>query len=131
VKNIVLSPTAEWNVIAPESTTIAQLYAGYIAILAALAAVMSFVRMSMIGVRLPLGGGLLRYPMSSALTTAVMSFVFGLIGVFVVGLIINGLAGTFSAQKDQRQALKVAGASEYPRSCRRAISASRRRCASP
>lgn len=114
VKNIVMAPTAEWQVIAPESTSIAQLYMGYVAILAALATVMAFVRMALIGVRLPLGGGVMRYPMSSALSTAVMSFVFGLIGVFLVGLIINGLAGTFSAQKDQRQALKVAAYSLTP-----------------
>ena len=114
VKNIVMSPTAEWQVIAPESTSIAQLYTGYIAILAALATVMAFIRMALIGVRLPLGGGVMRYPMSSALSTAVMSFVFGLIGVFLVGLIINVLAGTFSAQKDQRQALKVSAYSLTP-----------------
>ena len=114
VKNIVLGPAAEWEAVAPESTSIAQLYTGYIVILAALAAVLAFVRMSMIGVRLPLGGGVMRYPMGSGMTTAVMSFVLGLIGVFVVGLIINGLAGTFSAQRDQRQALKVAAYSLTP-----------------
>ena len=114
VKNIVMSPAAEWEAIAPESTSIAQLYTGYIVILAALAAVLSFVRVSLIGVRLPLGGGILRYPMSSGLNTAVMSIVLGLIGVFIVGLIINALAGTFSAQRDQRQALKVAAYSLTP-----------------
>jgi hypothetical protein len=114
VKNIVLSPKTEWEVIAPESTSATQLYTGYIVILSALAAVLAFVHMSVIGARLPLGGGVLRYPMSSGLTAAVMGFVLGLIGVFLVGLIINGLAGTFSAQRDQRQALKVAAYSLTP-----------------
>jgi hypothetical protein len=114
VKNIVLSPKTEWETIAPESTSVAQLYTGYIMILAALAAVLAFVHMSVIGARLPLGGGVMRYPMGSGLTTAVLSFVFGLIGVFLVGLIINGLAGTFSAQRDQRQAMKVAAYSLTP-----------------
>jgi hypothetical protein len=114
VKNIVLSPKAEWDVIAPESTSVAQLYTGYVMILAALAAVLAFVHMSVLGAHLPLGGGVMRYTMGSGLTTAVMSFVFGLIGVFLVGLIINGLAGMFSAQRDQRQAMKVAAYSLTP-----------------
>ncbi len=114
VKNIVLAPRSEWDVIALESTTVAQLYTGYVVILSALAALFSFVRMSLIGVSLPLGGGVLRYPLASGLTTAVMGFVFGLIGVFLVGSIINGLAGTFSARRDQRQALKVAAYSLTP-----------------
>jgi hypothetical protein len=114
VKNIVLAPRSEWDVIAPESTTVAQLYTGYVVILSALAALFSFVRLSLIGVSLPFGGGVLRYPLASGLTTAAMGFVFGLVGVLLVGLIINALAGTFSARRDQRQALKVAAYSLTP-----------------
>jgi hypothetical protein len=114
LKNIVLSPKSEWPVIGPESTTVAQLYGGFVSILAALAALLMFVRMSLIGVRMPLGAGVIRYPMGSGLTNAVMAFVFGLIVVFLVGLIINALAGTFSAQRDPRQAMKVAAYSMTP-----------------
>src|SRR4029077_2061088 len=48
------------------------------------------------------------------LTYTVMMFVSALIGVFLVGLIINALAPTFSGQRDQRQALKVAAYSLTP-----------------
>ena len=114
VRNIVLTPRSEWDVIAPESTTVAQLYTGYVILLSALAAVIAFVHLTVIGANLPLGGGVLRYPLGSGLAATAMSYVSGLIGVFLVGLIVNGLAGTFSAQADQRQALKAAAYSLTP-----------------
>lgn len=114
VMNVVLSPRSEWGVIAAESTTVAQLYKGYIVILSALAAVLAFVHLSVIGANLPFGGGVMRYPLGAGLTATVMSFVFGLIGVLVIGFIVNGLAGTFAAQPDQRQAMKVAAYSLTP-----------------
>jgi hypothetical protein len=113
IKNIVLAPKSEWPVIAPEPTTIAQLYVGYLMPLAVLAALLGFVRMSVLGYNSAFGGGF-RMPIASGLTYTVMMFVSALIGVFIVGIIINALAPTFSGQRDQRQALKVAAYSLTP-----------------
>jgi Yip1 domain len=113
VKNIVLSPRSEWPVIAPESTSTAELYTGYVMPLAALAAAMSFVRMAIIGMHVPFAG-VTRMPMTSGLSYAILSFAFGLVGLFLVGLIINGLAPTFGGSSDRRQALKVAAYSFTP-----------------
>jgi hypothetical protein len=113
VKNIVLSPKSEWPIIAPEPTSIGQLYVGYVIPLAALAAVMSFVHMSLIGVRVPFAGAV-RMPIDTGLTSAVAAFGFGLLGIFLVALIVNGLAPTFSGARDLRQALKVAAYSLTP-----------------
>jgi hypothetical protein len=113
VKNIVLSPKLEWPVIAPEPTTIAQLYIGYVMPLSALAAVLGFIHMSLIGVNVPFAGAI-RTPMAAGLVYAVAAFGFGLVGLFLVGLIINALAPTFSGERDQRQALKVAAYSLTP-----------------
>jgi Yip1 domain len=113
IKNIVLSPTTEWPVIAPEPTPAAQLFIGYVAPLAALAAVLGFVRMSLLGVNTAFGGSF-KMPIGSGLTYMVMMLVAALLGVFVVGLIINALAPTFSGQRDQRQALKVSAYSLTP-----------------
>jgi hypothetical protein len=107
IKRILLSPREEWPIIASEPTSVAQLYTGYVMPLAALAALMSFVRMSLIGVSLPFGGAI-RTPMVAGLIYALVTFGFGLLGLYLVGLIINGLAPTFSGQRDQRQALKTA-----------------------
>jgi hypothetical protein len=107
IKNILLTPKTEWAAIEPEATSIAQLYTGYVIPLAAFAALMSFVRMSMIGVSVPFGGAF-RTPILSGLMFALVSFGFGLLGLFLVGLIINALAPTFSGERNQRQALKTA-----------------------
>jgi len=112
VKNIVLSPNTEWPVIAAENTTVPQLYLGYVVPLALLAALMGFLRMSVLG-RSAFGYNF-RMPISSGLTYTLTMFVSALFGVFVVGLIINALAPTFSGMRDQRQALKVAAYSLTP-----------------
>ena len=113
VKNIVLAPKSEWPVIAPEPTTVSQLYVGYVMPLAVLAALLGFVRMSVLGVSTAFGGGF-RMPIGSGLAYTAMVFVSALIGVFIVGFIINALAPTFGGQRDQRQALKVAAYSLTP-----------------
>jgi hypothetical protein len=112
-KNIVLGPKLEWRVIAPEPTSIAQLYTGYVMPLAAFAAVMSFLHMSVIGASVPFAG-VVRTPIASGLMAAILSFGLGLVGLFLVGLIINRLAPTFAGLSDRRQALKVAAYSFTP-----------------
>jgi hypothetical protein len=107
IKNIILTPKTEWPVIEAEPTAVGQLYTGYVMPMAAFAAVMSFIRMSVIGVNLPFGGTI-RTPFVSGLFSSVLTFVMGLIGLYLVGLIINMLAPTFGGQRDQRQALKTA-----------------------
>ena len=107
VKNILLTPKTEWPAIEREPTTIAHLYTAYVMPLAALAALISFVRMSLIGISLPFGGAI-RTPLASGLGYAFVTFGFGLLGSYLVALIINALAPTFSGERDQRQALKAA-----------------------
>jgi hypothetical protein len=107
IKNIVLTPKTEWPVIEAESTSVAKLYSGYVMPMAGFAAVMSFIRMSVIGVSLPFGGTI-RTPLVSGLFSSVLTFVMGLIGLYLVGLVINLLASPFGGQQDQRQALKTA-----------------------
>lgn len=113
IKNIVLNPRTEWPVIAAEPTTVSQLFIGYVAPLAALAALLGFVRLSVLGVSTAFGGGF-RMPVASGLVYTVMTFVSALFGVFIIGLIINALAPTFAGQRDQRQAIKTAAYSLTP-----------------
>jgi hypothetical protein len=89
-------------VIETEPTTILQLYKGYVIPLAAFSALMSFVRMSVIGI------SFFRVPFFAGLTFALVNFVMGLLGLYVVGWIIDVLAPTFSGQRDRRQAVKTA-----------------------
>jgi Yip1 domain len=108
VKNILLTPKSEWIVIAGEPTSLGRLYGGYVAPMAGFAAVMSFMRMSVAGVGLPFGGGTIRLPIASGVMSAAVTFILGLLGLFLVGIVINVLAPIFSGVRDQRQALKAA-----------------------
>jgi hypothetical protein len=115
VKNILLAPKTEWPVIEAEPTTPAQLYTGYVMPLAALPAAISLIHMSIIAISPPFSAAI-RMPFTSGLTTAVLTFGLGLVGPFLVALIINGLASYFGGTHDQRQALKVAAYAFTPAS---------------
>ncbi|HEU0201755.1 MAG TPA: Yip1 family protein [Burkholderiaceae bacterium] len=112
-RNIVLSPKAEWQVIAPEATSVGALYAGYIAPLAAIGAIASFIGLSLVGVSLPFFGTY-REPVLSGMSIALVTFVFALAGVFILALIIDALAPTFGGERNRMQALKVAAYAYTP-----------------
>ncbi|MDQ6829066.1 MAG: YIP1 family protein [Gemmatimonadota bacterium] len=104
---ILLHPQSEWPVIDAEPATVASLYSGYIAPLAAIAPVASLIGMSVFGIRLPFGGAY-RVPLGSAIVGAIVQYVLALGGTFVLALIIDALAPTFGGQRGKIQALKVA-----------------------
>jgi len=62
--------------------------------------------MSIVGVSLP--SGTIRTPVASGLVSSAVTFVLGLLGLFLVGVIINMLAPTFRGHASRRQALKTA-----------------------
>ena len=106
VRNILFHPKAEWDVIDTEPATPRGLYAGYACILAAIPAVCTFIGLQVFGVgafgvtyRPPLIGGLLQ---------AIVGYLLSLIMVFILALVIDGLAPSFGSQKNRIQALKLA-----------------------
>jgi hypothetical protein len=107
VKNILLTPRTEWEVIDAEPTTVADLYKGYIIPLAAIGPVAQAIGFSVFGMRLPFLGTY-RTPVVNAVTQAVVTFVLTLVMVYVLSLIIDKLAPTFGGIPNQIQALKVA-----------------------
>jgi hypothetical protein len=106
-KRILLQPGQEWQVINTEATTTADLYKSYIVPLAAIGPVASIIGMSVVGVSVPFFGTY-RVPFGTAISHAVVTYVMTLVGVYVLALIINALAPTFAAEKNDMQALKVA-----------------------
>src|ERR1700691_21085 len=92
-KSILLTPRAEWPVIAAEPDTIRGIYTGYIMILAAIPAVKLLLASRFLGV--------------SVLPIVITTYVLSLAGTFLVALIVDALAPTFGGQKDRVQALKV------------------------
>jgi Yip1 domain len=107
VKNICLTPTTEWPVIAVEPTSTGDLITGYVAPLAAIGAAAGFIGGSLIGRSLPFIGTF-RTPLVWGLGAAVFTFIMAIVGVFILGLIIDALAPTFGGEKSSAQALKVA-----------------------
>jgi len=101
IKGILLQPKGEWRKIDSEPGDAGYLISNYVAILAAVAPICTFIGTSIIGIggaRIGIGLGLFR---------AVVVYVLTLIGFFVVGYIIDFLAGTFGARKDLQSAMKV------------------------
>jgi hypothetical protein len=107
VKNILLQPKQEWEVISGESTTTADLYKNYIMLLAAIGPAASIIGMSIVGVSMPFMGTF-RVPIVTSIVSAVVYYILGLVGVYILAMIIDYLAPTFSGQKNMDQALKLA-----------------------
>jgi hypothetical protein len=107
IRNILFAPKSEWRVIQAEPTSVSRLYSGYVMPMAAFAAVMSFIRMSVVGVDVP-SGVTIRAPWVSGLQTTLLTFLLSLGGLYLVGWVINSLASAFGGRPDRRQALKTA-----------------------
>jgi hypothetical protein len=102
VVKILTTPKTEWPVIEAESTDVAKLYSGYIAILAAIPAICSFIGSTMIGT--PIIG---KTPMIAAFVTMVLTYAAALAGVYISALIVDKLAPTFGSVPNFIQALKL------------------------
>lgn len=104
--NISLNPKTEWPVIAAEETTTGELFKSYIIPLSAIPVVAGFIGMSVFGMSMPFVGTI-RIPFVDGLIRAILHFGLGLVSIYLISLIINGLAPTFGGEKNPLQALKV------------------------
>jgi hypothetical protein len=97
----------KWGVISGETTTTSELYKNYIIPLAAIGPVASFIGMSIVGISMPFIGTF-RVSITTSIASAVVYYILGLIGVYILAMIIDYLAPTFSGTKNMDQALKLA-----------------------
>jgi Yip1 domain len=110
VKNIILTPKTEWDVIAAEPTQPKDLTISYVLPLAALAAIAGFIGIVVIGSFL-VG----RVSFVWGLVGLVWHLVMAVVSVFVIGFIIDALAPSFGGQKNFNQAFKVAAYAATPK----------------
>ncbi len=96
VKGIILAPNAEWPAIQREPGDVAFLFINYVAILAAIPAVCGFVGWQFAGVHF-----------GAALFMAVTRYVLSFVTVYILALIVDGLATTFGGQQHFGNALKL------------------------
>lgn len=113
VKNMMVTPKTEWDVVAAEPSQPKEIVTGYVIPLAALAAVAGFISSVVIGTSVPMLGTV-RMSIAGGLVSAVLTFVMAIVGVFVMGFIIDALAPTFGGTKSMPQAVKVAAYSYTP-----------------
>lgn len=105
VKSILMSPKTEWPIIGAEPATVADLYKNYIIWLAAIPAVVGFIKGSLIGYSML--GITVRTPIGAGITGMIVGYVLSLVLVYVVALIVDALAPTFGGLKSQVQAVKA------------------------
>ncbi len=114
IQGIILKPAEEWPKIKGEPvSSIAELYKSYIMIVAAIPAIAQFLGFWLIGISLPFRG-FVRFSLAGALGRALVSYVFSLVMVYVLALIVDALAPTFSSQPNQINALKLVAYSMTP-----------------
>ncbi len=101
IKAILLQPKSEWPVIGREPGDFGYLFSNYVAYVAAIPPVCTFIGTSIIGF------GPFRVGIVSGLLRAVIIYVLTLVGVFVVAYIIDFLAGVFGGQKNLDNAMRV------------------------
>ena len=98
IQGILLRPVTEWDLIDHEAATVQGLFTGYACILAAIGPVALVIQHLLF----------LHWMIVPIIVIAALSYVTSLIGVFVIGYIIDALAPSFDGQKNQIQAMKLA-----------------------
>lgn len=106
VVNILTKPGDEWPVIAGETTDAATLIKGYVAILAAIPAVGSFIGSVVVGVSVPFLGSIRVGPVHG-FATMIVQYVLSIVGVYVASMVIDKLAPSFESESNAVQALKL------------------------
>ena len=101
-KAIILSPATEWRVIASEPNDAQALYLRYAVPLAAASALAAFIGLSLIGRFMGYDRSLV-----SALTSAIVGFIFSMVSLFVVSKLVAFLAPKFGGVADDGAALKL------------------------
>jgi hypothetical protein len=113
VKGVILNPKATWQVIKDEPVDIKALYLNYIAPLALIPVVCSFIGMTLIGIRIPTGV-VVRAPLIGSLVSGIVGYALNLVGVLIGAWIVKLLAPTFNSKADLNESLKLVAYSLTP-----------------
>lgn len=104
-KDIILKPKETWAAIDAEPATTQSIYRPYVLVLAAIGPIAQLLGGQVFGYSL--FGVTYRPPLVGAVVQTILSYGLTLVSIYLVALVIDGLAPTFGGQKNQIQALKV------------------------
>ena len=104
-RSIVLQPREAWPAIAAETDSITGIYRNYVIWLAALPVLGVLIGTALFGIHVPILGTI-RIGFGTLLAQAVLSYLTGLLIVFLLALVVDALAPTFAAGKSRIQAFK-------------------------
>jgi hypothetical protein len=107
-RDLIMHPHLLWPVIAGEAQSPDALYRNYIAVLAAIPPVATFLKGSVLGYGVEFGLGL-RVGIVPGLIAMIVSYILLLVVVFGYALIIEALAPNFEGRRDRLMSLKLAG----------------------
>jgi hypothetical protein len=113
IQGILLRPKEEWLKIKEEKITLSEFFTSYVLILAAIPPVAQFIGYGLVGFKVPFLGWH-RLGIGTALFRSVLAYVFSLVAVFVLGMVINALAPSFSSTQNLDNAIKLAVYSMTP-----------------
>lgn len=105
IKNILLSPTTEWETIKKEDHMISDLFTQYALKLAAIPVISGFIGFTLFG--FSYGFGSYRSPFGPNLKWAISMYVMSIIGVYILAYIIDILAPTFGSKKHLPTSMKI------------------------
>ena len=106
-------PSAEWPKIEDEPNDVLHLLTSYVALLALVPALSSFIGACVVGVVVP-GGGTQRAPFVDGLFGTAFSYVMTCAAVLVVAFVIDRLAPAFASRRSFNNAFKLAVYSYTP-----------------
>lgn len=112
VKNIIMTPAAEWDRIDGEPATIKGLYLGYFCILAAIGPICSVIGHTIFG--MGMFGAIGAMAIVPSIALAIVTYVLSLVSVAVIAYVIDALATSFGGSKNLIQSFKVAGYAMTP-----------------
>ena len=104
-KNIMFNPKQEWEAIKAESITTKDLYTKYAMILAAIPAIAGFIGYTIFG--LSWGIRTIGITAGSSIVWAIVTYITGLAGIYIISFIVDALAPSFGSTKDMTASTKV------------------------
>lgn len=113
VKNILISPKTEWNVINEESATLQSLLMGYVLPLTVIGAIASFIGYGIIGVDMGMLGIKMK-GISWGLYAGIGKLVTGILSFVIAAYVIDMLAPSFASEKNLNKSAQLVAYGSTP-----------------